>query len=411
MPSKKRKNTAKQEPRPTKIPRNQVPPPAPGSSSSAGTSLVANLKHITVTLATWDAVWEVYLDPKWARQRLQLYGAQDRALEHFFKKLEEEMAEVAMQRHGCAKQLVVFFCAASIGTRGGWGADAVLWACCKVVCRPRGTAQRRDRVVLVVEHRTSRVNSAVIGQQPCESRLRKRRATRPADWKPPAGQVEQRLLRPAWSQQRDQPVRGLMWSPVVALRKPPQPPCSSQAATQPAASEPGPNTPLPAKRSKRTEAEQAAEPSQPIKDKGRTEGKAAKAKPAPQPGRWLDQDCNAALNMQRIGESSHHVCALCAWLQLEEEVAEVAMERHGHAKQLVIFFGAATIGTGGKWGADAVLRACCKVVCRPRGTDQRRGRVVLVDEHRTTRVSSAVNGKQPCEGKMSLELMCRTQPY
>ncbi|GFH13667.1 uncharacterized protein HaLaN_09598, partial [Haematococcus lacustris] len=24
---------------------------------------VANLKHITVTLATWDAVWEVYLDP------------------------------------------------------------------------------------------------------------------------------------------------------------------------------------------------------------------------------------------------------------------------------------------------------------------------------------------------------------
>ncbi|GFH29977.1 hypothetical protein HaLaN_28739, partial [Haematococcus lacustris] len=30
---------------------------------SAGTSLEANLKHITVTLATWDAVWEVYLDP------------------------------------------------------------------------------------------------------------------------------------------------------------------------------------------------------------------------------------------------------------------------------------------------------------------------------------------------------------
>ncbi|KAJ9525994.1 hypothetical protein QJQ45_009380 [Haematococcus lacustris] len=24
----------------------------------------ANLKHITVTLVTWDAVWEVYLDPR-----------------------------------------------------------------------------------------------------------------------------------------------------------------------------------------------------------------------------------------------------------------------------------------------------------------------------------------------------------
>ncbi|KAJ9504898.1 hypothetical protein QJQ45_006280 [Haematococcus lacustris] len=89
------------------------------AASSAGTSVEANLKHITVTLATWDAVWEVYLDPKWGRQRLRLWGAQDRALEQFFKKLEEDMAEVSMERHGRAKQLVVFFGAASIGTGGG----------------------------------------------------------------------------------------------------------------------------------------------------------------------------------------------------------------------------------------------------------------------------------------------------
>ncbi|KAJ9509594.1 hypothetical protein QJQ45_011234 [Haematococcus lacustris] len=145
--------------------------------------------------------------PKWARQWLRLYGAQDRALEQFFMKLEEEMAEVAMKRHGRAKQLVVFFGAATIGT-----------AVAGVQMRPRGTDQRRGRMVLVDEHRTSRVSSAVNGQQPCESRLSKRRATRPADWKPPARQVEQRLLRPAWSQQHDQPVRGLMWSPVVAPR-------------------------------------------------------------------------------------------------------------------------------------------------------------------------------------------------
>ncbi|KAJ9508420.1 hypothetical protein QJQ45_011950 [Haematococcus lacustris] len=128
----------------------------------------------------------------------------------------------------------------------------VLRACCKVVCRPRGTDQRRGRVVLVDKHRTSRVSSAVNGQQP------------------------------------------------LAPRKPSQAPCSSQAATQPAASEPGPSTPLPAKRSKRTKAEPAAEPN---KGKGKAQGKAAKAKPAPQPGRWLDRDCNAAVNMQRIGES------------------------------------------------------------------------------------------------------------
>ncbi|KAJ9522289.1 hypothetical protein QJQ45_008140 [Haematococcus lacustris] len=48
------------------------------AASSAGTSLVANLMHISVTLATWDTVWEVYLDPNWARQRLRLYGPQDK---------------------------------------------------------------------------------------------------------------------------------------------------------------------------------------------------------------------------------------------------------------------------------------------------------------------------------------------
>ncbi|KAJ9512957.1 hypothetical protein QJQ45_029090 [Haematococcus lacustris] len=113
----------------------------------------------------------------------------------------------------------------------------------------------------------------------------------------------------AWSQQRDLPVRGMMWCPVVAPRKPPQAPRSSQAATQAAASEPGPSTPQPAKRSKRTKAEpEAAEPT-----KGK--GKAAKAKPAPQPGRWLDRDCNAALNMQRIGESKWRPLELCYWPQ------------------------------------------------------------------------------------------------
>ncbi|KAJ9505828.1 hypothetical protein QJQ45_010010 [Haematococcus lacustris] len=226
------------------------------AASSAGTSLEANLKHLTVTLATWDAVWE----------------------------LEEEMAEVAMKRHGRAKPLVVFFGAASIGTRGGWGADAVLRACCKVVCRPRGTDQRRGRVVLVDEHRTSRVSSAVNGQQPCESRLSKRRATRPADRKPPAGQVHHRMLRPAWSQQRDLP--------------PGSPTASSLRASLRA------STPLPAKRSK---------PTQPTEGKAKAKGRAAQAKPAPQPCRWLDRDCNAALNMQRIGESRWRPLELCWW--------------------------------------------------------------------------------------------------
>ncbi|KAJ9526221.1 hypothetical protein QJQ45_009689 [Haematococcus lacustris] len=237
---------------------------------------------------------EAYLGPTWVWRRLRLYGAQDRALEQYFKKLEEDMVELYMERHGRAKHMVVFFCAAGIGTRGSRGADAVLRACCKVVCIPI---------------------SAVNGQQPCEEELDHEQPTRPAGWKPPAGQVEYRLLRPAWSQQRDQPVRGLMWCPIVAPRKPPQAPGSSQVATQPAALKAGPSTPPPAKRSICTQAEQAAELTQPTKGTGKAQGKAAKAKPAPQPGRWLDRDCNAGVNMQRIGESRWRPLELCWWLE------------------------------------------------------------------------------------------------
>ncbi|KAJ9511818.1 hypothetical protein QJQ45_004374 [Haematococcus lacustris] len=98
----------------------------------------------------------------------------------------------------------------------------------------------------------------------------------------------------------------MMWCPVVAPRKPPQAPRSSQGASQPAASEPGPSTPLPTKRSKRTKAEPAAKPT-------KAQGKAVEAKHAPQPGRWLDRDCNAALNMQGIGESKWRPLELCWW--------------------------------------------------------------------------------------------------
>ncbi|KAJ9512175.1 hypothetical protein QJQ45_012676 [Haematococcus lacustris] len=197
------------------------------------------------------------------------------------------MAEVSMERHGRTKQLVVFF---GIDTRGGWGADAVLRACCKVLCSRRGTEQLRGRVVLVDEHRTTRVSSAVNGQEPSDEELDHEQPTRRADWKPPAGQVDLRLLRPARSQQ--------------SARRP----HSQQPQSQ------GPSTPQPAKRSKRTKAEpEAAEPTQPTKGKGKAKGKVAKAKPAPQPGRWLDRDCNAALNMQRIGESRWRPLELCWW--------------------------------------------------------------------------------------------------
>ncbi|KAJ9533194.1 hypothetical protein QJQ45_018301 [Haematococcus lacustris] len=158
--------------------------------------------------------------------------------------------------------------------------NVALW-----VDRPRGKDQLRGRVVLVDDHRTTRVSSAVNGQHP------------------------------------------------LAPRKPPQAPCSSQAATQPAASEPGPSTPPPVERSKRTKAEQEAEPTQPTKGIGKGKGKAARAKPAPQPGRWLDRDCNAALNMQRIGKSRWRPLELCYWWLDRDTNPCLNFQRIGESKQ------------------------------------------------------------------------------
>ncbi|KAJ9505451.1 hypothetical protein QJQ45_028709 [Haematococcus lacustris] len=89
--------------------------------------------------------------------------------------------------------------------------------------------------------------------------------------------------------------------------------------------------------------------------------------------------------------------------ELEEEAASVSQHQWGTRKQLVVFFGNAGIGTRGGWGANAVLQACRKVVERPdsgKPTDRVPGKVVTVDEFRTSRVSAAMNSPQPCEEEL-----------
>ncbi|KAJ9527928.1 hypothetical protein QJQ45_005622 [Haematococcus lacustris] len=226
------------------------------AATPAGTSLVAIQRHVAVTLATWDAVWGEYLHPKWAEQRMRLHGAQEKVLERYFIKLEEEAASVSQQEWGTRKQLVVFFGNAGIGTRGGWGAMAVLQACRKVVERPNSgkpTDRVPGKVVTVDEFRTSRVSAILNSPQPCEEELDSSKPTRLEGWKPKPGQVQDRLLRSAWSKRFEAPVRGLMWCPYLAQATP---------------------------------------------------GKL---------GKWVDRDCNAALNLQRAGESKWRPLELCRW--------------------------------------------------------------------------------------------------
>ncbi|KAJ9517460.1 hypothetical protein QJQ45_024918 [Haematococcus lacustris] len=234
------------------------------AATPAGTSLVAIQRHVAVTLATWDAVWEEYLHPKWAEQKMRLHGAQEMVLERYSRRrecqgmscavcalcamqLEEEAASVSQQQWGARKQLVVFFGNGGIGTRGGWGTKAMLQACRNVVERPNSgkpTDRVPGKVVTVDEFRTSRL---------CEEELDSSKPTRPEDWKPKPGQVQNRLLRSAWSQRFEAPVRGLMWCPWLAQATPGD------------------------------------------------------------LGKWVDRDCNAALNLQWAGESKWRPLELCRW--------------------------------------------------------------------------------------------------
>ncbi|KAJ9507796.1 hypothetical protein QJQ45_019295, partial [Haematococcus lacustris] len=193
-------------------------------------------------------------------------------------------------------------------SQGGWKAGAVRAGFRKVVEQPSrpSTDPRPDRLVIVDEFRTSRVSSSVHARQPCELHLPPNQP-RPADWVPPAGQVNPRLVRPAWSLRHAKYVRGLSWchqapppapaqdppAPAPAQAPPPPPPAQAPPAQAPPPAPPAQAQPLPA----------APGPAPPPQ--------------APPGGRWLDRDTNGCLNLQRIGESRQRPIELCRWDDLE----------------------------------------------------------------------------------------------
>ncbi|KAJ9529242.1 hypothetical protein QJQ45_007932 [Haematococcus lacustris] len=150
---------------------------------------------------------------------------------------------------------------------------------------------RPDRLVIVDEFRTTRVSSSVHARQACELHLPNDRP-RPADWVPPAGQVNQRLLRPAWSLRHSKDVRGLKWCHEVPPNPPPPPPALHPPAQDPPPPAQDPPPPPPAQ-----------EPPPPAQDQPPAQ---APPGPAPRPqapswGRWLDRDTTPASTSSALG--------------------------------------------------------------------------------------------------------------
>ncbi|KAJ9532018.1 hypothetical protein QJQ45_003722 [Haematococcus lacustris] len=173
------------------------------------------------------------------------------------------------RQHYHQERGVAVFLGAGCFSRGGWKSKAVREGFRKVVEQPSrpSTDPRPDRLVIVDEFRTSRVSSSVHASQPC--------------------QVNQRLVRPAWSLQHAKYVRGLQWCHQV----PPNPPAPAQNPP-----------PLP--------------PSQDQPPAQAPPGQVPRPQ-APSWGRWLDRDTNACFNFQRIGESMQCPLELCSWKDRE----------------------------------------------------------------------------------------------
>jgi hypothetical protein len=55
--------------------------------TSRGADFEAFRKFMEVRIAHWDALWEEYTKPRWARLRMNLYGGKQRAFANFFNEL------------------------------------------------------------------------------------------------------------------------------------------------------------------------------------------------------------------------------------------------------------------------------------------------------------------------------------
>ncbi|KAJ9529241.1 hypothetical protein QJQ45_007931 [Haematococcus lacustris] len=73
--------------------------------------------------ATWDALWEEYLKPRWRRQRLGLHHAQERIIEGFCAKVVNGMKWVSRHYYHQERGVAVFL---GVGcySRGGWNTNA-----------------------------------------------------------------------------------------------------------------------------------------------------------------------------------------------------------------------------------------------------------------------------------------------
>ena len=114
--------------------------------STKGTSVAEHERFLATNLAAFDPLWHEYMKPRWARQRLRLYGGKHRAFAAFLNRVEEEA-----RIEGGGKPVAVAYGAAKFAPSAR-GEVAV-----PTTRAFRECAARFETVVLVDEFRTTKV--------------------------------------------------------------------------------------------------------------------------------------------------------------------------------------------------------------------------------------------------------------
>ncbi|KAJ9522601.1 hypothetical protein QJQ45_019658 [Haematococcus lacustris] len=311
--------------------------------SSKPSSLASYRQFADTVLATYDAMWAEVSKQRWANAKFRLYCGKMRVVASFWAKVKKQA-----QKRWPDRILALAYGAASFSGSGSVGCRGV------PVSQMRKEAVKQfgaGRVVLVDEFRTSRVSSAY---------------SSPSEALPGQPPETFRWLRPVYSEAKRSQVRGLMCSTSNNIRFYDRD-VSAVLNIRRCAVGPGPRP----------------------NELCYWDGRPAMPKRGRPGQEWVYLPDKALLRKWRR-KGQRHIRSRIRSQTGSSSASEIPRDS---------FFGNAGIGTRGGWGAKAVLQACRKVVERANSgkpTDRVSGKVVTVDEFRTSSVSSIMNSPQPC---------------
>ncbi|KAJ9510620.1 hypothetical protein QJQ45_027502 [Haematococcus lacustris] len=378
------------------------------AATPAGTTLGGLHAHVLALKATWDALWEEYLKPRWRRQRLALHHAQERIIEAFCKKslaicfvgVEVSIGCKHPTARGIAAKPAARGTAAWSTARGiaagptarGTAARPATAAAATGQWQQPGSSSSRAAAAARQQQQpgSSRAAPAARQQQPGSSSSS--RAAPAARQQQPGSSSSSRAAAAtaAGQQQQQQGSSSNSRAAAAAGRQQQQPGSSSNSRAAAAAGRQQPGS------SSSSRAAAAGQWKQQPGSSSSSRAATAAGRKQQQPGSSSSREAAAAATGQHQQQEGNNNSSNAA--AVVNGMKWVSRHYYHQDRGVAVFLGAGNFSQGG-WKAGAVRAGFRKVVEQPSrpSADPRPDMLVIVDEFRTSRVSSSVHARQPCE--------------